>query len=426
VANKKDYWHLKEILNIEQLGKLFKYFSVVTSLDVGLFDFAGFEILVNRRDNSICDAAKNCALCRERISYGGLMSSELGEPYICSCGCGLIMCFLPVMFKERLVGTIACGPALLWESDEVAISEFREKIKKMNISINVDMVFRSIMTCDCINMTSAAWILYIIVNSLTREHSTYLDQRSVITEQQARISELIIDRKNASSSQVRKAKESPYPAEKEKELIAFVENGNMEQSRKVLDSLLGEIFLFADGNMDSIRSRIFELTAFFSRAAVETGAPLSEINRITESSFEIYNENTDFERICFLTREVMEKYIIKVFANHGKKQLSDHLTKATRYIDKNYDKDLTLQRVSDAIFVSAFYLSHLFRSEMDTTFSDYVCRVRINKAKEFLKNDKFMRIQEIAEKIGFNDPNYFAKSFKKLTGVTPKEYRSFF
>jgi two-component system response regulator YesN len=63
---------------------------------------------------------------------------------------------------------------------------------------------------------------------------------------------------------------------------------------------------------------------------------------------------------------------------------------------------------------------------MDTTFSDYVCRQRISKAKDFLKSNKFMRIQEIAEKTGFNDPNYFAKSFKKLTGVTPKEYRAFF
>jgi two-component system response regulator YesN len=426
VANKKDYWHLREILNLEQLEKLFRYFSVVTSLDVGLFDFAGFEILVKRRENSICDAARNCALCRDRVSYGGLMSSELGEPYICSCGCGLIMCFLPVMFKERLVGTIACGPALLWESDDVAVSEFREKIKKMNIAINVDTVFRSIMTCDCINMTSAAGILHIIVSSLTKEHSTYLDQRAVITEQQARISELIIDRKNRGSGPVRNVKDPTYPAEKEKELLAFVEIGNIEQSRKVLDSLLGEIFLFADGNMDTIRSRMFELVAFFSRAAVETGAPLADINRITESSFEIYHEETDFERVCFLTREVMEKFITKVFAYHGKKQLSDHLTKATRYIEKHYDRELTLQRLADAIFVSAFYLSHLFRSEMDTTFSDYVCRVRISRAKDLLKNDKFLRIQEIADRTGFNDANYFAKSFKKLTGVTPKEYRGFF
>ncbi|MDR2618045.1 MAG: PocR ligand-binding domain-containing protein [Treponema sp.] len=426
MTQKNDYWHLREIFNLDQLKKLFRYFSVVTNLDVGLFDFAGFEILVNRRENSICDAAKNCSCCRERISYGGLMSSDLGEPYICSCGCGLIMCFLPVMFKDRLIGNIACGPALLWDADEVAVSEFQDKTKSMNINVDAEKIFSSIVSCDCINMTSAAQILFIIVNSLTKEHSTYLEQRATITEQQAKIAELIIERKNASPSLLEKEKDPAYPVEKEKELIFFVQSGSLEQSRKVLDSLLGEIFLFADGKMDTIRARIFELIAFLSRAAVETGAPISEINRITESSLEIYGESTDFEKLCYLTRGAVEEFIGKVFKNHGKQQLSDHLEKAVKFIEKNYDDDLTLQKVADAIFVSAFYLSHLFRNEMNATFSDYVCRLRINKAKEYLKNNKFMRIQEIAEKTGFNDPNYFAKAFKKLTGVTPKEYRAFF
>jgi two-component system response regulator YesN len=52
--------------------------------------------------------------------------------------------------------------------------------------------------------------------------------------------------------------------------------------------------------------------------------------------------------------------------------------------------------------------------------------VRINNAKIFLKNDHQIKIQEVTEKVGFNDPNYFAKSFKKLTGVTPREYQAFF
>ncbi|AEF81850.1 PocR ligand-binding domain-containing protein [Leadbettera azotonutricia] len=426
MAQRKDYWHLREILDLEEFKKLFRNFSVITGLDVGLFDGGGFEILVNRRENSICNAAKNCSHCRESISYGGLMSQDLGEPYICSCGCGLIMCFLPIMFKERLIGSIACGPALLWDADDVAISEFKEKTRRMELEVDVEKIFSSIISLDCINMTSAAQILYIIVNNLSSEHSAYLDQRAVITEQQAKIAELIIESKSVSAAELDKEKDPAYPSEKEKELLTFARSGSLDQSRKILNSLLGEIFLFADGKMDTIRVRLFELIAFFSRAAVETGAPLSEINHITEGAFEIFNEATDFEKLCFLTRRAMEEFITRVFKKHGQKQLSDHLTRAINFIETHYKDDLTLQRVADAIFVSAFYLSHLFRNEMDTTFSDYVCRQRINKAKDFLKSNKFMRIQEIAEKTGFNDPNYFAKSFKKLVGVTPKEYRAFF
>jgi two-component system response regulator YesN len=92
----------------------------------------------------------------------------------------------------------------------------------------------------------------------------------------------------------------------------------------------------------------------------------------------------------------------------------------------NYTEDLTLKKVSDVVFISAFYLSHLFRKEMNTTFSDYLCKIRMEKAKGFLKNGKDFRIHEIAEKTGFNDPNYFAKTFKRMVGVAPKEYKKFF
>ena len=431
MAASKDFWRLQEILNTEQLSRLFRFFSAVTGLDAGLFDFAGFEILVERQENSICKAAGNCSQCRERISYGGLMSSDLGEPYICSCGCGLIMCFLPVMFKDRLIGTIACGPVLLWEADEVAISEFGEKTQNMGLNIDAQNIFSSIVSCDCINLTSAAQILFIIVNSLTKEHSVYLDQRAIISGQQAKIAELIIEQKTAKP--VKKQKDSGrsgnkvYPAGREKELIAAIESGNLEHSRAILNSLLGEIFIFADGKLDTIRTRIFELIAFVSRAALETGAPPADINAITKSSFEIFSEpagnSPDFEKLCFLAGECVGEFIEKVFRNHEKKQLNIHLMKAVDYISRHYSEDLTLNKVSDAIFVSAFYLSHLFRNELNTTFSDYICRFRISMAKDFLRNKQY-RIMEIARMTGFSDPNYFAKSFKKLTGVTPKSYRA--
>ena len=426
MAARKDYWRLKEVLNLPQLEKLFRYFSSVTGLDTGLFDFAGFEILAEHKKNSVCTAARNCSQCRERISYGGLLASELGEPYICSCGCGLIMCFIPVMFNERLIGTIACGPALLWDADEVAASEFLDKTRRMGLEVNVRDVFGSIVSCNCFNMTSAAQVLFIIVNSLTREHSLYLDQRSIITRQQAKIAELIIDRKNHDLFPGDEKKGPVYPAEKEKELINLVENGSLEQARKALNILLGEIFIYADGKIDTMRVRVYELFAFLSRAATETGAPLSEINRIINDSLKIFNEEIDFEQLCFLARQSVEEFIGRIFNTHEKNELNDHLSRAIDYISVYYEDELTLQKVSDAIFVSSSYLSHLFRNELNITFSDYLSRVRITMAKKLLKNSKFMRIQEVALKTGFNDPNYFAKSFRKITGVTPKEYRTNF
>ena len=122
----------------------------------------------------------------------------------------------------------------------------------------------------------------------------------------------------------------------------------------------------------------------------------------------------------------MEEFALLIGRNRSPKNLSEYLSRAVDYMTINYTEALTLKRVSDVVFISTFYLSHLFRKEMNTTFSDYLCKIRIEKAKVFLKNEKDPRIHEIAEKTGFNDPNYFTKSFKKIVGVTPREYKKFF
>jgi two-component system response regulator YesN len=418
-----DYPSLVEIFDLKELRKLFHYFSAVTGLDVALFDFSGREILANRKENSVCGSARNCRKCRKHISYGGIMSQDLGEPYICSCGCGLIMCFSPVMFEERLIGIIACGPALLWEADEVAVSEFTEKTLDMNIHVDVPELLRSATACSCVNMTGTSQLLFITVNSLTREHSAYLKQRAQITRQQQRIAELIIDRKN--SGKGNQNSKSGYPIETEKELLEMVQSGNREQSRRILNILLGEIFSFADGNMNTIRARLFELVGFFSRSAVETGAPVEDVNRIVERSFRMFDDDTGFEELCFLTGEAMDGFINTVF-QEGWHRRSRHLARAIEYITEHYADEITLRSAADAVYISEFYLSHLFRKEMNTTFSDYVSRVRIDKAKTILKQSLDIRIHELAEMVGFNDANYFTKSFRRLTGQSPREYQAVF
>jgi two-component system response regulator YesN len=420
---------MREILDLEQLEKLFGYFSTVTRLGVALFDYSGTEILSRWEKNSVCQSAGNCKKCRKYISYGGLMACELGEPYIFSCGCGLIICSSPVMFADRLIGSIACGPALLWDADDIAVSEFREKTLDMDIQVDVEKLFSQVVSCNCMDITSAARILFIIVNSLSREHSRYLNQRAKITEQQARITELIISKKSSLEMMHKKKKPSHtagYPEEMEKEFLALAQSGNKEQAGKALDILLGEIFSYAGGNMDTIRVRLFEIMAFLSRSAMDAGASLPLAGSIAAEAFSLIHRERDFEKICYSVTRSVEAFIDRIFIRREPRRLSEHLAKAVDYIMENYYDKITLNKVADKIFVSSFYLSHLFRKELDTTFSDYLCRVRINNAKIFLKNHRQLRIQEVTEKTGFNDPNYFAKSFKRLTGVTPREYQSFF
>lgn len=92
-----------------------------------------------------------------------------------------------------------------------------------------------------------------------------------------------------------------------------------------------------------------------------------------------------------------------------------------RYLDKNYEKDLSLKKIAEHFHLNASYISQLIRSETGLTYTQYVTELRINKAKELLKTTS-LSLAEISESVGFNDYFYFIKKFKKEVGVTPGKF----
>ena len=93
------------------------------------------------------------------------------------------------------------------------------------------------------------------------------------------------------------------------------------------------------------------------------------------------------------------------------------------YLSKNYMHDISLDSVSQIINFSPFYFSKLFKQHFQTNFIDYLTDIRIRTAKEILK-DPTKSAKDIGAMVGYVDPNYFAKIFKKKTGKTPTEYRN--
>lgn len=95
---------------------------------------------------------------------------------------------------------------------------------------------------------------------------------------------------------------------------------------------------------------------------------------------------------------------------------------ALDHIEKNYgSEDLSLHSICSELSISPSYFSSIFKNYTGETFIEALTKKRINKAKELLGNTA-MKNYEVAEKVGFSDPHYFALTFKKVTGMTPKEY----
>lgn len=108
----------------------------------------------------------------------------------------------------------------------------------------------------------------------------------------------------------------------------------------------------------------------------------------------------------------------------GQEGQRNHFIKEAReYIEEHYAENLTLGEVAEYIGISSGYLSTLFMQILGCGFVDYLQEFRIMRSCNYLQQN-YLKTYEIAYKVGFHDEKYFSRVFKKLRGMSPKEYRS--
>lgn len=119
------------------------------------------------------------------------------------------------------------------------------------------------------------------------------------------------------------------------------------------------------------------------------------------------------------TENIVEEAVPKVEktdAGYISKQLMHYLT-------KHYaESDISVQQLAEYFGYTPNYLSSLFRKQAGITIGQYLTKVRVEKAKKYLRDPR-NKLYQIAEMVGYTDSHYFAKIFKKTTGMLPSEYR---
>lgn len=99
------------------------------------------------------------------------------------------------------------------------------------------------------------------------------------------------------------------------------------------------------------------------------------------------------------------------------------ITKAKKYIQEHQGEEIALADVAKAVNTSSFYFCKMFRKVTGINFTDYLSRLRIERAKNLLLNPN-LRISEIAYDVGFQSLTHFNRVFKKIVGQSPTDYRS--
>ena len=211
-----------------------------------------------------------------------------------------------------------------------------------------------------------------------------------------------------------------YPVELEKKLFESLESGKQEEC----GAYAGEYFDWMLQNYDeknqSVRLKALEFVLFAEQAAYKEGGMVyhfSDRANYLETVFQAEN-NSDikgwfvahFQEAC------------KNIATKKEKHENNVINQAKQYMNGNYSRELSLDEMSRRLDLSPYYFSKLFKEEVGVTFMDYLTKLRIEKAKDLLLHSN-KTMKEICSEVGYADPNYFSRIFKKNTDLTPTEYR---
>ncbi|MBQ8526182.1 MAG: helix-turn-helix transcriptional regulator [Clostridia bacterium] len=170
----------------------------------------------------------------------------------------------------------------------------------------------------------------------------------------------------------------------------------------------------------------------------EIGLDMSSViyigkSHTVKSIFEKMSKEYILKKACF--QKMCAAYTLELFAVIGRRlssvkagngQSSSTLAdKACLLMHEKYMENLPLDYYADYCSISTSRFSHIFKEATGTTPLDYIIRIRISKAKDFLVGSD-ISISEIAELVGFSNQNYFGRIFKKYEGVSPRKYARMF
>jgi two-component system response regulator YesN len=108
-------------------------------------------------------------------------------------------------------------------------------------------------------------------------------------------------------------------------------------------------------------------------------------------------------------------------ADNNLENIEDKLKFVKYFIERNYDKKISLDDAAKEVYLSPKYLSRIFKENTGMKFNDYKLSIKIDKAKEMLEN-RSHNINQISDEMGYQNTESFIKIFKKFTGFTPSEY----
>ena len=203
-----------------------------------------------------------------------------------------------------------------------------------------------------------------------------------------------------------------------------VQAGEIRAFEEVIEQILKE---FKETRFLSLRQLLHfekEYQMMSHRWMKKYHVPYSVTDQIEKQIDSFFDKNGTFQLDQYIDRKKREiSLFLKAVKRHSLQKNKNVIDEIEQYLQANFDRDVKLQEIADRFYLSREYISRKFKQEFDENISDYLVKIRMNKAKSLLKNSQ-LKSYEISNMIGYKDDKYFRKVFKKTEGITPNEYRA--
>jgi AraC-like DNA-binding protein/ligand-binding sensor protein len=345
----------------------------------------------------------------EEIHQAALEKSrQTGKSHVYSCMIGFAYWTSPLYRNRSYTGAITAGQLLLCGRKEAA-EKFRHHCKDKIAAEKFKMMLADVPEKSCDEIRAMASILEVCAQEISEKGE---DLRKTIR---------CVARRGGGAKAI-KVTVPENQIEKEQLLLAAFQRGDNEAGCKIINELIDGINTGNPENMEMKRIRAIELLVLLSSAATNSETSSSKaIHKANNKNFiRILESKTSkelFESLHFASEQIAGE----IFAFRGMRHASV-LRKAQRYIWKNLARKISLDEISRAVGLSAPYFSTVFKEEMGENFSNYINRLRVEKAATLL-TESGNPIKTIAGLCGFEDQSWFSKIFKSYTGTTPGKYR---
>lgn len=424
------YNRLMDRLIERELNDSLEAFSECTGVPVTCFSADGRILHEYNADKKYCQffpIYRRPGKCRDALLFSSQLSFELGEPYIYGCPAGLFHIAVPIIEHGTYKGSAVAGPIIINEMDPTTLETALQLDPAALSRLTEVAEFLSGMPKRTPNWVHKLSIL--MYSAVIQGTGNWEDYEQKYQEKQRSqlygASQILMLGRSASgavSDEIYKTRIQERITKWHQNVYDRVSAHDPEGALAVTSDYFSDFDSRSAKNEESfqqLKSQVFDLFLDLTHKAADQGFPLRQIlegNFLARSRFA---EITDRSALGNWTGSMIRFFSGKVFETSV---LSDILRKILNYIEAHYAEKLTLDEVAERNFISGSYLSKLFRRELNTTFSAYLNKTRIDHSI-LLMNDTEYSLSEIAEMCGFEEQGYYSRVFRKRIGTTPRQYR---